>query len=350
MRTFFTGLLFFVLILLNTATLSAQVVGQGVYQFLNLTASARAAATGGNFMAVNDGDLSLALFNPSLINPQMNHKLSMSFVDYYADVNYGFASYANTFEKIGSYAGSVQYISYGDFIYADATGQTGGKFKASELALILGWGRKLDSAFSIGANLKFIHSGLESYKSYGMAVDVSGSYLNDEHQLAVSLVARNIGTQIKPFVSGTYESLPFELHLGVSQKLRHVPFRYSVLITNLHQWDLTDGKSSNNTGKIDPITGKPIKEDPFSSFLDKAMRHVVVGGEFYPVKPLTIRLGYNYHRRQELGVNTRMSTVGFSWGFGLRINRFQIDYSRATYHLAGSPNYLTISTRLSDFF
>jgi hypothetical protein len=44
-----------------------------------------------------------------------------------------------------------------------------------------------------------------------------------------------------------------------------------------------------------------------------------------------------------------MGMVGFSWGLGLKVSKFQIDYSRATYHLNGSPNYITIRTNLSDF-
>ena len=329
---------------------NAQIGGDAVYKFLNLTSSARAAAVGGSFMAVDDGDLSLALFNPSVINPQMDNNLSMSFVDYFAGVNYGFASYANSFRKIGSYAATVQYISYGDFTYADETGQTYGNFGANELALNLGWGRKLDSLFSIGANLKFIHSGLEDYTSYGLAVDIAGSYVNPKHQLTISLVARNIGTQLKPYRDSNTEKLPLEINLGLSQRLKHLPFRYSILLTNLQKWDLTYDDPNDPDNNVDPITGEVVDRDNAGEFLDKAMRHVVIGGEFLPTKNLTLRFGYNYQRRQELGVYNKMGTVGFSWGVGVKISKFQLDYARATYHLNGSPNYFTIRTNLSDLF
>ncbi|NCC72219.1 MAG: type IX secretion system protein PorQ [Sphingobacteriia bacterium] len=329
---------------------NAQIGGDAVYKFLNLTSSARAAAVGGSFMAVDDGDLSMALFNPSIINPRMDNNLSMSFVDYFAGVNYGFASYANSFREIGSYAATVQYISYGDFTYADETGQTYGNFGASELALNLGWGRKLDSLFMIGANLKFIHSGLEDYTSCGLAVDIAGSYVNPKHQLTVSLVARNIGTQLKPYRDSNTEKLPLEINLGISQRLKHMPFRYSILLTNLQKWDLTYDDPNDPANNVDPITGEVVDGDNASEFLDKAMRHVVIGGEFLPTKNLTLRFGYNYQRRQELGVYNKMGTVGFSWGIGVKISKFQIDYARATYHLNGSPNYFTIRTNLSDLF
>ncbi len=327
----------------------SQIGGNGVYRFLNAPTSARSAAMGGNFLAVKDGDITQSLFNPSLIDPEMSNNLALSFVDYYSDINFGSASYGRTMGKAGTYVATMQYLNYGEFTYADASGQTAGTFTANDLALSVGWGRELDSLFSIGANLKLIYSGLEDYQSFGVAVDVAGSYYNPEQQLTISLVARNIGSQIKPYRSGNYENLPFELNIGISQRLHHLPFRYSVLLTNLQKWDLTYNDPNDPDQQIDPITGEVNEKDGFSEFADKAMRHVVIGGEFIPSKYFSIRVGYNYQRRQELGVYNKMGTVGFSWGLGVKISKFQIEYSRATYHLNGSPNYITIRTNLGDF-
>lgn len=329
--------------------IQAQIGGDGVYRFLNMPSSARAAAMGGNFLAVNDGDITQALFNPSVISPEMDNNLALSFVDYYTDINYGHASYAKSFNKIGTYTATMQYLNYGEFTYADETGQTFGTFTANDMALSLGWGRQLDSLFSIGANFKMIYSGLEDYQSFGLAVDVAGSYHNPEKNLTVSLVARNIGSQLKPYRSGNFEKLPFEINLGISQKLKHLPFRYSILLTNLQKWDLTYNDPNDPDQQVDPITGEVQEEDGFSDFADKALRHIVIGGEFVPSKFFSIRFGYNYQRRQELGVYNKMGTVGFSWGLALKVSKFQIEYSRATYHLNGSPNYITVRTNLSDF-
>ncbi len=327
----------------------AQIGGNSVYKFLNLTSSSRAAAMGGSFVAVNDGDITQALFNPSLINTQMDNNLALSFVDYFTDINYGFASYGKSFNKIGTYVGTIQYLNYGQFTYADETGQTFGNFTANELAANLGWGRALDSLFTIGANFKFIYSNLEDYKSYGLAVDVAGTYYNPKNRLTASLIFRNIGTQLKPYRSGNTENLPFEINFGLSQRLQYLPFRYSILLTNLQKWDLTYFDANDPDNKIDPITSEIQQKSDFSEFAQKAMRHVVIGGEFVPSKAFSVRFGYNYQRRQELGSYNKMAMVGFSWGIGLKISKFQIDYSRATYHLNGSPNYITIRTNLSDF-
>ncbi len=346
-RHFFSIL--FISLLFGITHIHAQIGGNSVYKFLNLTSSARTAAMGSNNLAISDNDVGLALFNPSIITPEMHNNLSMSFVDFYTDVNYGFATYARDLKKLGTYAGSFQYLNYGTFNYADATGtDTLGTFTAGDLALNLGWGRQLDSLFTIGANLKFIYSGFEEYKSYGLAVDVAGSYHNAKHNLTVSFIARNIGSQLKPYRDGNYEPLPFELTLGMSQRLKHLPFRYSVLLTNLQKWDLTYYDPNDPDNKTDPFTGETEEKSGLADFTDKAFRHVVIGGEFIPSKFLSFRAGYNYQRRQELGVYNKMGMVGFSWGIGLKISVFQFDYARATYHLNGSPNYISLRMSLGN--
>jgi hypothetical protein len=254
--------------------------------------------------------------------------------------------FGKDFGKVGSFVGSMQFANYGKFKYADAAGTTGGNFNAGDYALNIGWGRKLDSAFSIGANLKTIYSSLETYTALGLAVDVAGSY-STKSDFTLSVAARNIGRQLKTYTGTDPEPLPFELQLGLSKRLPHLPFRYSVVLTHLEKWDLTYTDPYDN--RVDPLTGEPINTSSNNGLLDKAMRHIVVGGEFIPTKFLSIRLGYNYQRRQELKLDTHRAMVGFSWGIGLKISKFNFSYARATYHLAGSPNNFTLITNLGDF-
>jgi hypothetical protein len=35
--------------------------------------------------------------------------------------------------------------------------------------------------------------------------------------------------------------------------------------------------------------------------------------------------------------------VGFSWGIGIKINKYEISFARSTYSLAGTPNYFTFT-------
>lgn len=325
-----------------------QIGGDNTYEFLNLTSSPRIAAMGGDFLPINDNDITLASSNPSLINPGLHNYLGASFVDFYSDINYGHATYSRTFNNVGSFIGSVNYINYGSFDYAESTGERAGSFHAGETAVNIGWGRQLDSLFSIGSNLKFIFSSLESYNSFGIAVDVAGSYTSRDKSFVASLIAKNIGRQITTYEGGNAEPLPFELQIGLSKRLKHLPFRYTVLYNHLEKWDLRYEDPS--TQQIDPISGQPIEDNGFEQFADNLMRHIVFGGEIIISKNLSIRGGYNYKRRQEMKIPDKTSTVGFSWGFGFRVSKFHFSYARSAYHLVGSPNYIAVTTSLSDFF
>jgi hypothetical protein len=339
---------FFIYITLLIPALRAQIGGDNTYEFLNLTTSARIAAMGGDFLAIDDNDITLIQANPSLLNPEMDNHLGVAYVDFFTDINYGTASYSKTFDKLGSFAASLKYVDYGKFDYADVTGERSGNFYAGETALDIGWGRQLDSLFSIGANLKLIYSSLESYNSFGMAVDVAGSFITPDKSVIISLIAKNIGRQLKAYEGGNIEPLPFELQLGWSLRLRHAPFRPSILINHLEKWNLRyDDPAKQQT---DPITGEVQEVSNVEKFFDNFARHFVVGGELYIGKNLNLRGGFNYQRRQEMKIESKPATVGFSWGVGIRISKFHISYARSAYNLAGSPNYITLATNLSDFF
>jgi len=342
------ALIFFIFFSFLSLSSQAQSGGLGTYSFLNLSNSARMASLGSTTLSVWDNDISLALFNPSLITPKMDNSMALSFVKYFAGINYGVAAYSKTFEKYGSFTAGMQYINYGRFTSADATGETNGTFTAGDYALILGWGRQLDSSFSIGANLKNIYSDLSEYHSYGIAVDVSGTY-HSKKNFCTSLIFKNIGRQIVKYRDGESENLPFEIQLSLSKKLEKAPIRFFVVGENLQKYDLTYTEPQYAQPTTDQLTGAVLPQHKGLKQLDKFFRHVVAGAEFSPSKNICLSLGYNYRRSREMRVPSKVSTVGFSWGLSVRVSKFKFGYARSAYHLAGSPNNITITTNLSDF-
>ena len=347
-KTIILSLILFALINYS-GQVAGQIGGKGTYQFLNLPNSARIAALGGNFLTINDDDITLALANPSLINEKMHNQLGFSFVDYFTDINYGFAQYSRTFEKAGSFVGTMQYIDYGKFQEADEAGVQYGYFHAGEYALNIGWGRRLTPRWSVGSNLKLIYSALESYNSFGMAVDIAGSYFSKDELFDASLIFRNIGYQIVAYRAGNHEPLPFEIQAGLSKKFKHIPFRMIVLLTHLEKWNVRYDNPINPSGGIDPVTGEPNEISGIDEFADNLMRHIIIGGEVTIAKVLSLRGSYNYQRRQEMKVPDKTATVGFSWGFGIRVKQFQFSYARSAYHLVGSPNFITVMVDLDGF-
>jgi hypothetical protein len=338
-----------VFLILFPVTASAQIGGSGTYSFLNLPGSARIAAIGSNFISVNDKDLTLAFANPSFIDKDLHHNLAFSFTDYLSDVNFGFASYSHTFNKVGSFAGTLQFITYGRFTRADENGNTLGNFNASEYALTLGWGRHLSEHFSVGANLKLIYSDMAEFNSFGLAVDVAGSYFNKKRTIALTLLGKNIGRQLDAYIPGHIDPLPFEMQLGFSSQFGKLPMRIHIIATHLEKWDLTYEDPANPTPVVDPLTGDSLPAKKFEKWLDKLGRHFVIGLEFSPVKAFTLRFGYNYERRKELHIDAKKGLVGFSYGIGFRVSKFNFSYTRSHYSLGGVPNYITITTNISDF-
>lgn len=343
-----TYLLVILLIIVSIPGFS-QIGGTTSYQFLEQPISARIAALGGNVASINDNDLNIGFVNPSLINPGMNNNLALNYINFFTGTNYGSVQYANTFSKAGSFMGTLQYLDYGEIDYADENGNLGGTFGAYDMAFTVGWGRQLDSMFSIGAAAKLIYSSYESYNSFGMAVDVSGTY-ESRSGWTMSLVARNLGMQLSTYYPGAdRDPLPFDLQYAVSKRLAHVPFRFSLIYDHIETWDLTFTDPANPSDGYDPITGEPKYKTGFAKFGDQFMRHIIIGTELYIGKNLILRGGYNYRRRQEMKIDDKIGMVGFSWGLGVRIYKFRINYSRVTYSLAGSPNYLTIAFDINSF-
>jgi hypothetical protein len=243
----------------------------------------------------------------------------------------------------------MQYIDYGKFQEADDAGVQYGSFHAGEYALNIGWGRKLTPLWAIGSNLKFIYSSLEAYNSFGMAVDVAGSYFSKDGMFDASLLFKNIGYQIVSYSTGNHEPLPFEIQAGLSKKFLHLPFRLIALFTHLEKWDVRYDNPVNPAGGVDPITGEPNKISSVDQFADNLMRHIIVGGEITIAKVLSLQGSYNYQRRKEMTIPSKLSTVGFSWGIGLHVKQFTFSYARSAYHLVGSPNFITVMVDMDGF-
>lgn len=320
-----------------------QLGGSSTYSFLDMTTSARNAAMGGDQIAVKDGDLDMLYMNPSILDSSMHMQLVTDFTNFYGGINYGYIGYAHTFNKIGNMGFGVMYANYGQFTRADVNGTTQGNFSANETLLHATYARGFGKYFSAGAQFKLIYSQLAEYNSFGMAFDLGATFHHPKNW-TVSLVARNLGTQLKPYVAGQYEPLPLSLDLGVSHKLKYLPLRLSLTIVDLQKPDLTYRDPTNSEPEVDPLTGE-VNEYKVN-IGDAIMRHLVFSTELTIARRIFLRAGYNYGRRQEFKVASKPATVGFSWGIGIKVNRFTISYSRATYHLAGGTNQISISTNL----
>jgi hypothetical protein len=326
--------LVFILMLKMLAPLSGQTGGDNIYEFLNLTHSGLTSSLGGTNVSLNNGNLNLAWHNPALLSPDMDKNFVLNYSGYMAGINYGQAIFAKSLHRAGNWAAGLTYLNYGSFTGSDESGTITGTFRANEYAFSLMWSYSIDSLFSLGADIKPVLSHLEDYTSAGVALDLGASWHDPGETFSAGLVIKNAGFQITTYAGEARQKLPFEIQAGLSQKLAHAPFRFSLTLRHLEKFDLTSGNEGNEVS---------------SEFIENLMRHAIAGAEILPHKNFYFSAGYNYQRRRELRTGSNASMAGLSWGFGIRTSLLDFEFGRATYHPAGSYNHLSLIIKPARF-
>ena len=326
--------LVFLLSLLLSAATFGQIGGKSVYQFLNLAQSPRQAALGGKTVTVVDYDVNQAFYNPATINEKMHNRLSANYGSYYGEVSYGTAAYAYTYDRhLQTFHAGISYVNYGTFEGRDELGNLTSDFTGSEAALSLGYAYNLPwTDMYVGANAKLISSTLESYNSWGAAVDLGFLYVDVDNDINYGLTVRNLGFQIKPY-QDTNEKLPLAIDAGISQLMLHVPIRWHVTLENLQQWNIAFSNPNRAQGSLDGGS-----EEEKVSFFNNALRHVILGAELFPEKGFNLRLGYNFRRGEELRIVDKRNFSGISVGFGSRFGKVKFDYSYSRYTIAANTS------------
>lgn len=322
----------FFLILFSGSIVMAQ-DGTRVFEFLNVTTSPRQAALGGNAQSMWDSDPNMALWNPALMNNKSHNQVALNYVGYLADIQFGTMSYVYQWDRENFFSIHGQYVDYGSFLQTDQIGNISGDFTAKDAAVTLGYARNLSDFFTVGVNAKFIHSQIESYASYGVAADLGVVFHDIDYDTNVSLAIRNIGKQIKAYDNVT-ESLPFQINLGISHKLEHVPLELSATLHDLQKFDISQQIAENNQE---------------TSKIRKAIDHLSVGAELFSERNFNLRFGYNFKRGNELGTDLTKSFSGLTAGFGLKINAFRFEYAHARYNSSANANHIGITIDLESF-
>jgi hypothetical protein len=321
-----------------------QIGGKSTYQFLNLITSPRQAALGGKVITIYDNDVNQAHFNPASINDEMGNRLSLNYSNYLGEVTYGTASYAYTYDRhVQTFQAGVNYINYGKIDGYDEFGTPTSSFSGSEIALSFGYAYNIPySDVYVGASAKLIESSLESYQSFGGALDLGAIYKDDNLNINYALAIRNLGTQFKSY-NDLREPLPLEVIAGISQQLENVPIRWHLTLENLQQWNVAFVNPNRSQNTID---GEPIPEKV--SIFNNALRHVIVGAELFPQKGFNLRFSYNFRRGEELSLLEQRNFSGISMGFGLKMGRIKFDYSYSRYTLAANTSLFGLTVNFAE--
>ena len=283
----------FKLIFVLLIGISFQVLGQNTYDFLRLDSSPRASALGGAYVADTD-DPNVIFYNPAGITNIENIPISFSFLKHLADINS--VSLASTFsiDGIGKFASAIQYINYGNFEERDEAGNELGSFNPSDLALTLTYGNSFNKNITYGASLKLINSNIADNSSFGIAGDLGMQYLLPEYGWNIGLSLLNMGSQIT-YYNELNESLPFSVQLGATKKLERMPLQIFFAFTRLND--------------------------------DARFEYFNVGAEFTLSKVIQLRFGYHNIKREEYKVASTSALGGFSFGLGIDVADYDVDYA-----------------------
>lgn len=318
----------------------AQIGGNSTFEFVSLPYSARENAFGGNVVTTVVKDLPFALKNPSLLDSSYTNEVSGNWGLLHmkeTGIGLGTIGYAHALSHDITLAGGINFINYGSFSGYDEDGNKIANFFPQEYELICGASYPIRENLFIGTNLKPILSYMESYSSYGLLFDLGISYKTEKN--CFSITARNFGWQLKPYVEGNREPIPYSIDLGYSQKLEHAPIRFNLTYEDLQKFDLSyaeNKKVTNNDFYNDD------EERKFVDFGKKFLKHVNISTEILLGKNIVVMGGYNYRKSQELSFGNTKYGAGLSAGVALNLSRFSISYGWAKQQAAGGRNFFTL--------
>lgn len=337
-----TILLFFTI--LYSVLSFGQIGGTKTFALLDLTFSARGSGLGGDFVTAKDQDISLGVANPSLLNAKMHNELGISQAFHAGKINYGMLAYGRSLKKERFISAHLRYVSFGNMKRTEVNGEVTGQFNPFEYIAGVGFGQQLNPRISVGGNLNVIGSHMESYNSYGASIDLGGTFTSTDEALLVTAMVKNAGVQFYSY-NDERAPLPINFQIGTSYKVKHAPFRFSVLVHHLNKWDLTYN-DPNLKPTIDPLSGDtiPVKR---AGFGEKLAQHFTFGLEVLASKNIHLRAGFNYYARQSLKVTAKPGIAGLSFGAGFYFKRFALDYGFTAYSKAGFNHMLTLSANLS---
>jgi hypothetical protein len=319
--------------------LQGQIGGLNTFEYVKLPVNAYIAALGG--INVSVPSVNMVFQNPALISADMSKTISLSYLPYYAGVKNSAVGYVHEFNKIGPVAMGIQYFSSGSMNTTDETGNQTGTFSVNQYFINAATSHKI-RYYTLGLNVKLAGSQIDTYSSYAFLTDVGGVFKHPSREFTIGLVVKNMGFAIKKYETGAHAEMPFDIQVGTTYKLEHMPFRVSFTAHHLHQFDIVY-LDPNKKGTLDE-KGEEVK--PKKSFADKLGRHFILGGEFLLGKHFSLQLGYNYLRRRELKLETSSKLAGFSFGAMIKIKSFELFYSRAYYYTGGATNNLTVNASL----
>lgn len=326
------------LVLILALTVEAQ-TGSSAYSFLELPTSSHAYALGGTNITLIDDDIMLTDQNPALLGAEIETTLGFNYMLYMGTSNFAGARFGKAAGERGAWSAGMRYLDYGSIQGYGEDGTPTGSFRPQDLLFEGTYSHDFTDRLRGGINIKMAYSHYEQYSAFALAADLGMNYYNEEKDLSLSIVLKNMGGQLKRF-DQDYDRLPFDIQLGYMQGLGSSPFSLSITAVHLNKWNLPYYTHDKN----DPEQQQVLK----SNFVSNLFRHLIFGLQYSPNEKFYIALGYNYKTRTDMSIYHRNFLSGFSAGFGLNVKSFGIGVAYAMPHKSASSLLINLSCNFNE--
>lgn len=321
-----------------TSVMNAQ-NGSTSYDFLNIPTSSHAYALGGTAPALITEDIMLTDQNPALIGPEIESRAAVGYMHYMGSGNFATVRFGKGAGENSAWAAGIRYLNYGSMLQYDQSGIAGDRFSPTDIVFEGTYSRDISERWRGGINLNLIYSHYDIYSAFAVAVDLGVNYYDDEHDLSLSFVLKNVGGQVKRF-NETYNRLPIDLQIGYMQGLGESPFSLAITARHLTRWNLpyyTHPKDSE--GKEAELKSK---------FMSNLFRHLTFGLQYAPSEKFYMALGYDYKTRTDMSSYQRNFFSGFSVGAGINVKSFGFGVAYAMPHKSGSSLMLNLDCNIAE--
>jgi hypothetical protein len=285
------------------------------FQFLNAVYSPRLAALGGGFSSLS-GDISSVYINPAGLAWNDRTEIVFTYGDYLLDLKGGWLGASYPLNDQIHFGSSITYFDYGSFKRVDRFGSlTGDDFVARDAALSISAAGTIQRVFAWGVTAKYVYSEIDQFHATAAAADI-GILFRSEFldNLTAGLAVRNIGRSLDAYYQEK-ESLPASISFSLSKRINPYPVSIHAGWNDL--W-------------------------PGNRWVNNKLRNFSAGLEIAALEQLTVRLGYNNQRMNDLEGS---GFHGISGGFGLRLGIHQFDYGYANYGDAGMTHHFGLTFR-----
>ena len=188
----------------------------------------------------------------------------------FAGVRYGMAA-----GERAAWTTAIQFFGYGSMKETDAAGNITGSFSPIDLTFSGGYTHDLTDCLRGGFAVKVAYSSYSQFSAVAIAADLGLNYYDADRDLSLSVVAANLGGQVKRF-NDTHERLPIDLRLGWAKSFGSFPVRFSITAYDLTRWKVPYYDNGDGT------TAAVLKD----SFGSNLMRHLVFRSRFHPLRAL----------------------------------------------------------------